>query len=244
MIYLLAGVTILLIAVYALKAFSQANPAVLARLLKQGGGFAALAAALVLMLRGRFEFAIALGGLGFWLLGMGMRPYWTPFRSTGRFRPGGVSRVRSAMIEMELDHETGAMRGTVLAGPDEGKSLDQMTRPECESVYRLCLRDDPEGARLLEAYLDRRFAGWRSAGQGDHNTRTRGSGRTRRAGVMSEDEAYEVLGLQNGASRDEVVRSHRSLMKKLHPDHGGSTDLAARVNEAKDVLMRRHQQNP
>jgi curved DNA-binding protein CbpA len=57
---------------------------------------------------------------------------------------------------------------------------------------------------------------------------------------MTEDEAYEVLGLQKGATRDDVVRSHRSLIKKLHPDQGGSTDLSARVNEAKDVLMRRH----
>ncbi|MBX9740427.1 MAG: DnaJ domain-containing protein [Beijerinckiaceae bacterium] len=58
---------------------------------------------------------------------------------------------------------------------------------------------------------------------------------------MSEDEAYEVLGLQKSASRDEIARAHRALMKKLHPDHGGTTSLAARVNEAKDVLMRRHQ---
>ena len=57
---------------------------------------------------------------------------------------------------------------------------------------------------------------------------------------MSEDEAYEILGLHKGATRDDVMRSHRSLIKKLHPDHGGPTDLAARVNEAKDVLMRRH----
>ena len=143
------------------------------------------------------------------------------------------------MIEMELDHETGKMRGMILAGPDEGKLLDALTRPQCETLYRLCCRDDPEGARLLEAYLDRRFSGWRPT---DNNRRDSGSADAgRRAGAMSKDEAYEVLGLQKGASREEVVRSHRSLMKKLHPDHGGTTDLAARVNEAKDVLMRRHQ---
>ena len=82
--------------------------------------------------------------------------------------------------------------------------------------------DDPEGARLMEAYLDRRFAGWRAAAQDQ-----RGAGRRstrRRAGTMTEDEAYEVLGLQKGASEEDVIRSHRSLMKKLHPDHGGSTD--------------------
>ena len=143
------------------------------------------------------------------------------------------------MIEMELDHDTGKMRGTVLAGPDEGKSMEAMTRPQCEALYDLCCTDDPDGARLIEAYLDRRFAGWRSAAQNQYDSR-RGQARSR-FGMMSEDEAYEVLGLHKGASEEEVVRSHRSLMKKLHPDHGGSTNLAARVNEAKDVLMRRHQ---
>ena len=69
------------------------------------------------------------------------------------------------MIEMELDHDIGTMRGTVLAGPDEGKSLEPMTRPQWEALYDLCCRDDPEGARLMEAYLDRRFAGWRAAAQ-------------------------------------------------------------------------------
>jgi hypothetical protein len=145
------------------------------------------------------------------------------------------------MIEMELDHASGQMRGTVLAGPQEGKSLEQMIRPQCEALYRLCLRDDPEGARLLEVYLDRRFPGWRTARDNEQDAGAfRPDGAPRHA-AMSEDEAYEVLGLHKGATRDDVMRSHRSLIKKLHPDHGGSTDLAARVNEAKDVLMRRHQ---
>jgi hypothetical protein len=236
MIYLLAGVLLFFLVLRALRAFAEADPASLALVIRRGGGGAALLAALLLLLRGRLDMAIGFGGLGAWLLGMRNGSILGIFKPSPAKRK--VSCVRSAMIEMELDHDTGKMRGTVLAGPDEGKSLDTMTRPQCEAIYDLCCADDPEGARLMEAYLDRRFPGWRAAAQGQGNAGRRSAGR--RPATMSEDEAYEVLGLKKGASEEEVVRSHRSLMKKLHPDHGGSTDLAARVNEAKDVLMRRH----
>lgn len=239
MIYLLAGIVLLWLGLSALRVFARANPAALARVIRRVGGGAAIAIALIAMLRGRFDLAILLGSLGAWLLGSGKGGMSGLFKSLGGARPRKRSCVRSAMIEMELDHASGRLRGTVLAGPDEGRALDQMTRPQCEALHALCCRDDPEGARLLEAYLDRRFAGWRAASHDDGDSRHGTAGR--RSGTMSEDEAYEVLGLEKGASREEVVRSHRSLMKKLHPDHGGTTDLAARVNEAKDVLMRRHQ---
>ncbi len=237
--YILAGFLIFWLGLYALRAFSRADPAALARLLKRGGGFLALLVAGLVLLHGRIDFALILAAVGFWLIGVSRRAPAGP--RGARRRAAGVSRVRSAMIEMELDHATGQMRGMILAGPEEGKSLDQMIRPQCEALYRLCVRADPEGARLLEVYLDRRFPGWRSAGNKENDAGAFEPGGAPRHGGMSEDEAYEVLGLHKGASRDDVMRSHRSLIKKLHPDHGGSTDLAARVNEAKDVLMRRHQ---
>jgi DnaJ-domain-containing protein 1 len=96
---------------------------------------------------------------------------------------------------------------------------------------------DRGSAALLESYLDRRFPAWRQHAQRD------AAGRQRRAATsteMTEQEAYQILGLQPGAGRDEIGRAHRALMKKLHPDQGGTTYLAARVNEAKDTLLRTH----
>jgi DnaJ-domain-containing protein 1 len=96
---------------------------------------------------------------------------------------------------------------------------------------------DDESRNLLDAYLDRRFARWREDAQRDTAA---GSGRNAAGGKMTDEEAYQILGLQPGASLDDITRTHRALMKKIHPDQGGTTYLAARVNEAKDTLLRRH----
>ncbi|MCQ4189593.1 DnaJ domain-containing protein [Methylocystis suflitae] len=238
---ILIGLIALLLTIVALNAYTKTSPALLAVILKRGGGFLALALGALLLVRGRLDLGMALLGFGVWLMGFGGGAL-RGFRKAGA-GAGGVSRVRSAMIEMELDHSTGAIRGVVLAGQHEGVHLDSLARPALLELYGVCRRDDPDGARLLEAYLDRRFSGWRSASDAHANSGSfrSGEGGARRAGAISEDEAYEILGLKRGAAAADIARAHRDLMKKLHPDLGGTTDLAARVNEAKDVLMRRHQ---
>lgn len=236
---ILIGLVALVLTILALNAYTKTSPALLAVILKRGGGVLALALGGLLLARGRLDFGMALLGFGAWMMGLSGRTL-RGFRNAGG---GGVSRVRSAMIEMELDHSTGAIRGVVLAGQHEGAQLDSLTRPAILELYGVCRRDDPDGARLLEAYLDRRFSGWRSASDAhaDFGGFRAGEGGARRAGAITEDEAYEILGLKRGAAAADIARAHRDLMKKLHPDLGGTTDLAARVNEAKDVLMRRHQ---
>ena len=212
--------------------------------------------ALLLRVRGQIGLALGFAGLGFWLMTGRRASVWgaaRKVRGMGGARPGArkgrVSRVRSATIEMELDHGSGVMSGTVLAGPFEGAPLAQLDRDSLASLHDFCLSADVEGARLLEAYFDRRFPGWRGAAQdkgdaGRGGTRPGAGPGARRglgSGAVWGAGADARLGRAQGASREEVARAHRSVMKTAHPDHGGSTDLAARVNEAKDVLMRRHQ---
>jgi DnaJ domain len=231
---LIFGLVLLALALYALNAFTKVNPRTAAVLLKTGGGLGALAIAGVLGARGRLDIAIPLGITGLGLLG------WIPWGIPGlgartRKSAGQVSRVRSAFLEMELDHDTGAMRGHILAGKHEGASLDAL---DVATLTGSLTDIDEESRALLMAYLDRREPSWREHAQGNA-----AAGRGRSAwstGKMTVEEAYQILGVQPGASAEDIGRAHRSLMKKLHPDQGGSTYLAARVNEAKDVLLRRH----
>jgi hypothetical protein len=141
------------------------------------------------------------------------------------------------MIEMELDHDTGDMDGSVLAGAKAGRTLASLSELELKLLYDECAAADPDGVRLLEAYLDRRLAGWRKDADGDRDA---GPLRDPAPGAMTEQEAYQILGLEPGTGVDEIRQAHRTLMKKLHPDQGGSTYLASRVNQAKDILLSRH----
>jgi DnaJ-domain-containing protein 1 len=231
---LIFGLVVLALGLWALNAFTKVNPHTAAAVLKAGGGLGALAIAGLLGARGRLDVAIPLGLTGLGLLG------WLPWSIPGltartQKRAGQISQVRSAFLEMELEHDTGAMRGRIVAGRHEGTALDAL---DLATLTGFLGEIDEESRALLMAYLDRRNPRWREHMQDDS---TAGSDRSSwSSGKMTEEEAYKILGLQPGASADEIGRSHRSLMKKLHPDQGGSTYLAARVNEAKDVLLRRH----
>ena len=231
---LIFGLVLLALLLWALHAFTKVKPQTAAVVLKTGGGLGAIAVAGLLGARGRLDIAIPLGLTGLGLLG------WLPWSIPGlgartQKSSGQVSRVRSAFVEMELDHDTGAMHGRILAGRHEGASLDAL---DVATLAGFLPDIDEESRALLMAYLDRREPLWRDNAQADATAGS--SHRGWSTGKMTEEEAYQILGVQPGASARDIGLAHRSLMKKLHPDQGGSTYLAARVNEAKDVLLRRH----
>jgi DnaJ-domain-containing protein 1 len=238
---LIAGAVAVIVLYSLLQMFRAANPVVLARAIKIAGGVVALAVAAFTGLKGELAVAIPIGIFGAGLLG------WSPFGMPnlgalgGLFGGGGpqrsagqTSQVRSQYLDMTLDHDSGALTGQIVAGPEAGRSLDQFDLPQ---LMAMMSGFDAESVALLESYLDRRFPAWRQHAQGDAAGGRRSAASS---GKMTDEEAYQILGLQPGAGRDDIARAHRSLMKKLHPDQGGSTYLAARVNEAKDTLLRTH----
>ena len=154
-------------------------------------------------------------------------------RASGGFSSPGTggqrTEVDTAFLKAWIDHGSGDVGGTVLAGRFAGRTLDVLTDTELLDLRVECAAD-ADSLRVLEAYLDRRLgADWRNA-QGTPPPR---GPRT----DMTRDEALAVLGLAEGASTDDIRAAHRRLIQRMHPDVGGTADLAARINRAKDVLL-------
>jgi hypothetical protein len=183
---------------------------------------------------GRLGTAVILVGLGISALSVGRLG---PFDlGGGRRKAGSASTVRSAFLDMQLNHDSGVMTGVVTAGRYSGQALDDLTEPSLRELLEE-VAGDGDSVALLEGYLDRRFPGWREHVEGDEAPRARGAADT---SAMTDQQAYEILGLSPGASEAEIRAAHRRLMKAVHPDQGGSTFLAAKINQAKDWLLGRH----
>ena len=232
LLYGIAAVTVLW---FFLSNFAHANPATLAKLFKVIGGIVSFGITGLLAIRGRIDLALLIGSLGAWLLGWSRFTFPNPGGRAQR-TSGSTSRVRSRLIEMTLDHDTGAMEGSVLAGAFAGQQLGALDEARLRDLLAECQASDPDGARLLDAYLDRRFPLWREDTQNKEQPQADAHPAS---GIMTPEEAYRILDLHPGATPDQIRQAHRSLMKKLHPDQGGSSYLAARVNQARDLLLSR-----
>lgn len=195
------------------------------------GGYALVGTAISLLTTGKFAAALPLGLLGLWLLG------FLKIAGLANWTNATFQRQATEMLDIAIDPATGRIAGTVTAGPLKGRALDSLNREDGITLARELMSRDPSGLRLFAIYLDGRFPGWREDLQGGADA---GAGSHARPGVMTHQEAYKVLGLGPGADEAAIREAHRRLILKLHPDVGGSDALAALVNEAKDVLLRRH----
>ena len=224
-------VALLLVLLGAAMIFLRADPARLASGMRTLGPVLLALIGVTVLLVGRQGIGgLILSAALAWYGSMRMK------RPTTKLEPGKHSTVRTAALEMELDHDTGNLEGLVLAGRHEGKMLGTMSLAELQQLYRE-LPGDPESRQLLATYLDGRFPVWRKDAEANGGE---GLGVSPGSGAMTKEEAYKILGLEAGAAAADVRKAHRRLMQRLHPDIGGTSFLAARINEAKDVLLSNH----
>ena len=228
--YLILGVALLACLLLAARLVVTADAAKLGRFIgwfATGIGVAGAGALVIgLIASDRLGPAIAVAG-GLAPLVLRGRTLWRRYRGGATSAAGKISEVETEMLRMRLDHDTGAMSGQVRRGAYAGSRIEDLDQPELLALWRQCVAEDEPGARLLETYLDRLRPDWRNAAGGG------GSG----GDVMTREQAYAILDLEPGASDEEIKDAHRRLMMKLHPDHGGSTFLAAQINRAKELLL-------
>lgn len=210
------------------------------RALGETAVLAALVSVLILVLAGRLPHIWLLYSAPLPIALVGYAIWARTWRTGGR----AGSRVRTAWLAMVMDRESGLFDGEVLKGAYRGHVLSELTQEELR-LLQVELVADPESVHILNAYIDYAHAGARnkdSSGDREDNTYRADSKHRRkkpsdaRAG-MSEDEAWSLLGLARGASRDEIKTCYRRLMKQVHPDHGGTDYLAHKITQAKDVLL-------
>lgn len=225
--YLILGLALLVLVLLGGRALVRANPKLLARNIRKLGGWSAIVVAIALMASGRMMLALPLALFGYSLLNRSFS--WSNPLGTADKSSGQTSSVRTEMLEMTLDHDSGDMDGMVRQGEFAGRRLSAMSAGELETLLAEAWRRDAQAAQLLEAFIQRKQEG---------RTGRRQSAGAANSRVMTLDEAYAVLGLPPGASREEIQLAHRNLMKKYHPDQGGTTYLASKINEAKELLLK------
>ena len=253
---LLVLLVVVVAAVLLVHWFLKEDPKKVARYLRHGAVWAAVIAVLLLVATGRLHWLFALVASIVPFLGrllsllryipilsqvytmvQNARAARVATAGTGNPKSGGRSQVESRYLRMTLNHSSGDMDGEVLHGTFAGKRLSELSQGQLIELFQKYRGDDDESAALLQAYLDRVFGEtWRAGVEGGAS----GASGSPPTGKMTRQEALEVLGVADDASREDIVEAHRRLMQKIHPDRGGSTYLAAKINQAKDVLIDKH----
>jgi hypothetical protein len=229
--YFVFGFLAMIALVYGLRWATQANPATLARFLKYTAIAVAVIGVVLMLVIGRLGLLFLVAGLLF--------PLWRRWQRSRTAADMGARQGRSSNIEtvylsVTLDHDSGTVDGRIKAGRFKDRRLADLSLADLVGLLAEVRAPDPEGAAVLEAYLDRiHGASWRAgeAGQGSPHPNPPAGG------AMTREEAFDVLGLAPEATVAEIREAHHRLMMKVHPDHGGSSYLAARLNEARDRLL-------
>lgn len=247
---IIAGFALLLGLLLFLRWFAQATPQTVVRTAKWTGAAILIGGGALMLATGRAGWALAVlaGFLPWAMRAVQVHSLYRTLRLTfGRLGMGGAktqagrtSKVETRFLSMTLDHSSGTLTGKVVDGPFRGRRLNELSFDEAMELFRQCAAD-PQSAQVLEAWLDRTWPDWREQAhqrwsQG-RSSRDSASSSGPSSGRMSREEALAVLGLEPGASAEEIKAAHRRLMAAAHPDRGGSNYLAAKINQAKDVLL-------
>lgn len=230
--YLLTALLVLGVLYVGSGRFARADPRKLAVMIRKWAGWVGAAALVLvagwLLLRGQWGAIFMLAPLAI----PKVRHWWRNWLAqTPASDP--QSEVQTNWFDMRLNHGSGALEGMVRQGVHQGRSLASLTEAELFALWRIVALDDPPSAQLLEAWLDRALGGdWRERAMPGDTPPPSSTG-----GALDRAEALRILGLTEPVSEAAIREAHHRLMLANHPDRGGSPYLAAKINQARDILL-------
>ena len=240
--WLILAICLLVGGALILRWFLNTPPADILRVLRWTALVLLVAGFLTIALSGRWNLLWMIAPLAVPLL---LR--WRALRSMSRNAqgpsPGRTSEVETRYLRMTLDHDSGDMDGEVREGRFRDRMLSSLSLGEIVELWRECALQDEQSRSVLESYMDRTHPDWREAA-GDGASRSGHQDRDSGASPWAQDdmsvrEARDILGVDETATEAEIEAAWRREMKRAHPDHGGSDWMAAKINQAKDVLLKR-----
>ncbi len=157
-------------------------------------------------------------------------PMLKHLRNKGAPATGQNSTVATALLRMDMDHDSGALQGEILKGTFKGWRLTDMDRQQLQQFFAYCSSEDADSLQLLDSYLQQQFPGENFCSGGQQSA-------PESSNAMGRSEALAMLGLSEEATEEDIIAAHRKLIQKLHPDRGGNDYLAAQINQAKDLLL-------
>jgi hypothetical protein len=228
--YLVLGVAVAIGLALIVRGLRGATAAQAARWFWQAIVVVSIAAGLYFFATGRPAYALvpALGvlvGVIGWLIDAALGPK----------KAAPTSRVNTRFLKLTLDHRSGQVTGDIADGPFAGRRIESLRVDELVELLVYYRREDEASARLVEAYLDRTSPTWRKRYTEDG--RPKDDSFSAAGGAMTKSDALRILGLTIGATPDDVRAAHRRKLQEHHPDRGGDPDMAARINQARDVLL-------
>ncbi len=226
--YFIIGTALLIALIIGSNALISANPRTILKVIRITALILLSAGAAFLAFTGRFQFASALAFAALFFLRN------KPLFSSNKPSPGQTSSVTTEWLDASLDHDSGEMDAIILKGEFAGHSLSELTLEQLERL-KDALTIDQESLAILDTFLSRNFE---KDDQKEYNGDNSGTQYNSSTGSMSKSEAYDVLGLKPNATLDEIKAAHKKLMKKFHPDHDGSAYMAAKINQARDILIK------
>lgn len=235
MAYLILGASLLVGLGLIGRWLLNAEPKDIMRALRWGAVIAGLGLALFLLFRGRLDWALYAGGVILPLLlrwGRVFKALKNTAKAARGPTPGQSSNVRAGFVAMTLDHDSGEMDGEILEGSYSGRFLSDLSQQEFLDLLNQAEADE-QSYQLLIAWAEKMHGpDWNDGAEASSAPRSDAGG------AMTRAQAYEILGLSEGASAEDIKAAHKRLMMANHPDRGGSEWLASRINQAKDLLLK------